>query len=55
VLEQVPRYGTIVRRAERSDLVELYELREAVEPFRGGEGSAGSVTGGPDQPAALVR
>lgn len=33
VLEQVPRYGTIVRRAERSDLVELYELREAVEPF----------------------
>lgn len=33
VLEQVPRYGTIVRRPERSDLVELYELREAVEPF----------------------
>jgi DNA-binding GntR family transcriptional regulator len=33
VLEQVPRYGTIVRKLERSDLIELYELREAIEPF----------------------
>ncbi len=33
VLEQVPRYGTIVRTLDRNDLVELYELREAVEPF----------------------
>ena len=33
VLEQVPRYGTIVRKLERGDLMELYELREAIEPF----------------------
>ena len=33
VLEQVPRYGTIVRRADRNDLIELYELRESIEPF----------------------
>jgi DNA-binding GntR family transcriptional regulator len=33
ILEQVPRYGTIVRRPERRDLEELYQLREALEPF----------------------
>jgi len=33
VLEQVPRYGTVVRRLERHDLVELFELREALEPY----------------------
>jgi len=33
VLEQVPRFGTIVRKMERRDLIELYELREAIEPF----------------------
>jgi DNA-binding GntR family transcriptional regulator len=33
VLEQVPRYGTVVRRLERRDLVELFELRQALEPF----------------------
>ena len=33
ILEQVPRYGTIVRKLERADLIELYELREAIEPF----------------------
>jgi len=33
VLEQVPRFGTIVRRPERRDLVDLYELREALEPY----------------------
>jgi DNA-binding GntR family transcriptional regulator len=33
VLEQVPRFGTIVRRPERRDLEELYQLREALEPF----------------------
>lgn len=33
VLEQVPRYGTIVRRPQRRDLEELYELREALEPY----------------------
>lgn len=32
LVEQVPRYGTIVRRISRSELIELYELREALEP-----------------------
>ena len=33
VLEQLPRFGTRVRTLERRDLVELYDLREAMEPF----------------------
>lgn len=33
LVEQVPRYGTVVRALERSDLVELFELREALECF----------------------
>ncbi|MEY4483210.1 MAG: hypothetical protein RL693_662 [Verrucomicrobiota bacterium] len=33
VLKQVPRFGTVVRELSRRDLVELYELREALEPF----------------------
>ena len=33
LLEQVPRYGTIVRKADRRDLEELYDLREALESF----------------------
>ncbi len=33
VLEQVPRFGTRVKALSRSDLVELYELREALEPY----------------------
>lgn len=33
LVEQVPRYGTLVRPLERSDLVELFELREALECF----------------------
>lgn len=33
VLEQVPRYGTIVKQLQRRDLAELFELREALEPF----------------------
>lgn len=33
VLTQVPRYGTVVRQLSRRDLLELYELREALEPF----------------------
>ncbi|MBY0526788.1 MAG: GntR family transcriptional regulator [Gemmataceae bacterium] len=33
VLEQVPRLGTIVRSPERQDIVDLYELREALESF----------------------
>ena len=33
VLEQVPRFGTRVKALDRRDLVDLYELREAIEPF----------------------
>lgn len=33
LVEQVPRYGTIVRLPTREDIVELYELREAIEGF----------------------
>lgn len=33
LVEQVPRLGTIVKALERRDIVELYELREALEPF----------------------
>jgi len=32
LVEQMPRYGTIVRRVGRAEIIELYELREAVEP-----------------------
>src|ERR1700761_6601158 len=33
LLEQVPRYGTIVRQANRRDLLELFDLRLALESF----------------------
>src|SRR4051812_13412108 len=33
LLEQVPRFGTRVKALGRADLVELYELREALEPY----------------------
>ncbi|MBS0210069.1 MAG: GntR family transcriptional regulator [Planctomycetes bacterium] len=33
LMEQLPRYGTRVREVSRRDLVELYELREALEPY----------------------
>src|SRR5262249_16383636 len=39
-LEQVPRYGTIVRTPQRRDIVELYELREALEGFAVGQAAA---------------
>jgi DNA-binding GntR family transcriptional regulator len=32
LVEQVPRYGTIVRHIGRAEIIELYELREALEP-----------------------
>ena len=33
LLEQVPRYGTIVRRQSRREMIELYQLREALESY----------------------
>lgn len=33
LVEQVPRFGTIVRTPARRDLVELFELREALESY----------------------
>jgi DNA-binding GntR family transcriptional regulator len=41
VLEQVPRFGTVVRKLDRRDLVELYELREAIEPYATARAAAG--------------
>jgi DNA-binding GntR family transcriptional regulator len=37
LLEQVPRYGTIVRQQTRRELIELYQLREALEAYAIGE------------------
>jgi DNA-binding GntR family transcriptional regulator len=36
LVEQRARFGTIVRMPQRGDLVELFELREALEPFAAG-------------------
>jgi len=36
-LEQIPGRGTVVRRTSRTDLVELYELREALEVYAAGK------------------
>jgi DNA-binding GntR family transcriptional regulator len=33
LVHQVPRYGTIVRQIDRQELIELYEMREALESF----------------------
>ena len=33
LVEQVPRFGVVVRRPDRRDLVELYQLRMALESF----------------------
>jgi DNA-binding GntR family transcriptional regulator len=33
LMEQVPRYGTIVRTLDRQEIVDLYELRGALETF----------------------
>lgn len=32
MVEQVPRFGTIVRTITRQDIIELYEVREGLEP-----------------------
>lgn len=32
-VEQVPRYGTIVRKTDRRDISELYDMRQALEGF----------------------
>ena len=33
LLESLPKRGTLVRRLDRNDLIELYEMREAMESF----------------------
>src|SRR3954466_5680148 len=33
LVEQVPRYGTIVRSIDRQELIDLYEMREALESY----------------------
>ncbi len=37
LLEQIPRFGTIVRGMDRRDMLELYELREALESYAAGQ------------------
>lgn len=43
IVEQVPRFGTVVRQLGRSDLVELYELRELLEPHAAARSAEGLV------------
>lgn len=33
LVEQVPRHGTIVRTPDRNEIIEIYELREALESY----------------------
>ena len=33
ILQQVPRFGTVIRMPTRQELIELYEVREALESF----------------------
>lgn len=33
LVEQVPRYGTIIKGIDRRELIDLYEMREAVESY----------------------
>lgn len=40
LLEQSPNRGAVVARLRRSDIIELYELREALEVFAGGKAAA---------------
>jgi DNA-binding GntR family transcriptional regulator len=40
LVRQVPRYGTVVRHLERTDLEEHYELREALESYAAGQAAA---------------
>ena len=42
LLEQIPRYGTIVKKLDRRELAELYEMRVALEGFAA-ESVAGSL------------
>jgi DNA-binding GntR family transcriptional regulator len=37
LLEQIPRYGTVVREVSIDELSELYELREALESYAAGK------------------
>ncbi len=55
LLEQVSRYGTIVRRIGRSEMVEHYELREALEVFAVGKVAGGASRADLDRIAYLTR
>jgi DNA-binding GntR family transcriptional regulator len=48
-VQQVARFGTIVRQIDREELIELYEVREGLESF-----AAAKVAADPD-PAAVAR
>jgi DNA-binding GntR family transcriptional regulator len=40
LLEQVPRYGTVVRQIDESEMQDLFEMREALEGFAAGRAAA---------------
>ena len=40
LVEQVPRFGTIVRTPGRQELAELYEIREALEGYAAGKAAS---------------
>ena len=37
LVEQVPRYGTVVRSVNRLDVIDLFEIREALESYAAGK------------------
>jgi len=55
LVEQVPRYGTIVRTPDRQELAELYEVREALESYAAAEAARRITPDDLQVLAALVR
>lgn len=43
LVEQVPRYGTVIFKPKRKDVLDLYKLREALESFAASEVAANST------------
>ena len=55
LVEQVPRYGTIVRAPDRQELTELYELREALEGYAAAKAARCITPGDLKSVASLFR
>jgi DNA-binding GntR family transcriptional regulator len=54
-VEQVPRYGTLVKEITRHDLIEVYELREAIEPYAARKAASHITSGQLEQLEVLCR